>query len=104
MAVLRLSDIIDQIREVPALPDVAFQVLNQLEDPDARTNEISRLITRDAGLSGSILKTVNSAAFGLARSVDTVGHGLAMMGRGRLESLVLGLAVRDALPTPTTES
>lgn len=90
--------------ELPTFPTTVMEVLRAIRDPDLELDDVATKVEADPGLVVRVLKTVNSAAFGLARSVDTVGHGLAMLGRGRLESLVLGLAVRDALPTPTTEA
>ena len=87
--------------ELPTFPATVMEVLRAIRDPEIELEIVAARVEADPGLVVRVLKTVNSAAFGLAREVDTVGHALAMMGRGRLESLVLGLAVKDALPTPT---
>jgi HD-like signal output (HDOD) protein len=49
-------------------------------------------------MSVEILRTVNSAAFALRRRIAAVEEAIALLGMKPLESLVLTVAVRDALP------
>ncbi|MAG58522.1 MAG: hypothetical protein CMJ83_19715, partial [Planctomycetes bacterium] len=84
--------------ELPGFPMAVMEVLRSLRDPEKDLESIATRVETDPGMSVGVLKMVNSAAFGLASEVDTVGHGLAMLGRARLESLVLGVVVRDVLP------
>ncbi len=54
----------------------------------------------DPGMHVKILRLVNSAAFGLARKVSNLGHAVTLLGRARIETMVLSLAVMDSLPLP----
>ncbi|MFT7625164.1 MAG: HD-like signal output (HDOD) protein, partial [Myxococcota bacterium] len=45
-----------------------------------------------------VMKTVNSAAFGMRRPITSISQAVTLLGRSRLESLVVALAVRDQLP------
>ena len=85
--------------ELQPFPRAVMEVLRALRDPELDAEALAARVEADPGLVVQVLKTVNSAAFGLRQPVESVGHALAMMGRSRLESLVLALAVRDALPT-----
>ncbi len=85
--------------ELQPFPRAVMEVLRALRDPELDAEQLAVRVEADPGLVIQVLKTVNSAAFGLRQPVESVGHALAMMGRSRLESLVLALAVRDALPT-----
>ncbi len=84
--------------ELPSFPKASLEILKTLRDPRATSVEIARKISADPGIHLNVLKTVNSAAFGLPRRISSIEHAVALLGRARLESLVLPLAVRDTLP------
>ncbi len=84
--------------ELPSFPKAAMQVLDTLRDPKATATQIARTIEADPGIYINVLKTINSAAFGLPREVVSMEHAVALLGRARLESLILPLAVKDCLP------
>jgi len=84
--------------ELPSFKAVTMQILRKLRDPEASTREIAALVANDPGLSVKVLKTVNCAAFGLRRPAGDVGHAINLLGRGGVEGIVLGVAVKEALP------
>ncbi len=90
--------------DVPPLQSVAWRVVEILRDERSGLDAVARLIEADAALTVKLLRVVNAAAFGLRRRVDTAKHAVAMLGRARVESLVLGLAVRSSLPAPKTQT
>lgn len=84
--------------ELPSFPSAVMGVINLLRDPNSPMSEIVSLIQSDPGMHVMVLKTVNSAAFGLNRKVSNVLHATTLLGRSRLESLVLPLGVRSVAP------
>ena len=93
----RLAEVL-RGQELPVFPQSTARLLRMLRDPDTDAAELSEALSWDAGLVVRILKTVNSAAFGMARKIEDVQHALTLMGRTQVEQLVLGLAVRQGLP------
>lgn len=83
---------------LPSFPAAVMNVINLLRDPKSSPNEIAALIQSDPGMHVLVLKTVNSATFGMSRKVDNIRQAVALLGRSRLESLLLPLGVRDAVP------
>ncbi|HJN77671.1 MAG TPA: HDOD domain-containing protein [Myxococcota bacterium] len=83
---------------LPSFKAVTMQTLRKLRDPEASSQEIAKLVASDPGLSVKVLSTVNSAAFGLRRPATDVGHAINLLGRGGVEGIVLGVAVKNALP------
>ena len=63
-------------------------------------SEIVERLMADPGLTVRILRTVNSAAFGLRHESTNLEHAINLLGRSRIESLVLTAAVSDSLPSP----
>ena len=73
-------------------------ILDSIRDPDNSMDKVAQQTVADPGLVVRVLKTVNSAAYGLRRSVDNMQHACSLMGRSHLESLVLSLAIQEVLP------
>lgn len=86
-------------QEPPAFPQGVMQLLRLMRDPESDLQQIAEALNWNPGLVVGVLRTVNSAAFGLMRKVDDVQHAVALLGRSKLENFVLGEAVRNALPT-----
>jgi len=86
-------------QEPPQMPAAVLKLMQLMRDPDSETTEIGEALSWQPDLVVRVLKTVNSAAFGLARQVDSVAHAVAILGRSRVEQLVLGVAIKANLPT-----
>jgi len=86
--------------ELPSFPAVLLEARRMLRDDDATNNAIGECLVRDPGISVRLLKTVNCAAFGVRRRVESVDQAVAMLGRAQVESLLLTHGVNKALPKP----
>ena len=84
--------------ELPSFNVTVMKVLSLLRDPDSSMKEIAEQVQIDPGMHVKALRTVNAAAFGLASKVSSIQHAASLLGRSRLESIVLSIAVKDALP------
>ena len=84
--------------ELPSFPVAVMNVLTALRNPDFSMNQVSKILEGDPGLHVKVLKTVNSAAFGLTKRVSNIHHAVTLLGRSRLETIVLSQAVNKTLP------
>lgn len=84
--------------ELPSFSATVMRVLGLLRDPDASIEEIAAQVQIDPGMHVKTLSTVNAAGFGLASKVSDIRHAVSLLGRSRLESIILSIAVKDALP------
>jgi HD-like signal output (HDOD) protein len=87
---------------IPSFPAVTLQTLQKLRDPNTPMKQVASLVETDPAVSVRVLKLVNSAAYGLRRPVNNVQHACTMLGRAKLEGIVLAVAVSDALPSGST--
>lgn len=89
-----LNDIVEQIDLLEPVPPVAAQILTLAHDPDSAISEIADLICNDPALTANLLKTCNSAHFGLPRKVDSIRDAITLVGLDHIVQLVLlnGLA------------
>ncbi len=85
--------------ELPSFSAAVINVLSKLRDPESSMAEIVPLIELDPGMTVKILRLVNSAGFGLTTKARSLQHAITLMGRSRLEAVVLSFGVSDSLPT-----
>ena len=83
---------------LPTFPNLVLEVLSELRDPDVPVRRVADRLKSEPNLSIRLLQMANSGAFGPRRSIDDVAHAMVFLGRRSVESLVLSVAVRDALP------
>ena len=85
-------------REVPPLPQASARLLTMCRDESADISELAKLIAGDVALSAKVLRTINSAYFGLSHKVTSVQHAIAMMGLRRLGPLVTAFVLSQRVP------
>jgi HD-like signal output (HDOD) protein len=90
--------------DLPACPRVLLDLLVLLEDEEASVDTMAELIESDMALASAVVRTVNSAMFGLLRRVETVGEALRYLGTTEVAALTFSTALRAAFaPTPQIE-
>jgi diguanylate cyclase (GGDEF)-like protein len=60
-------------------------------------HKLAQLVGSDLVLMAELLRTVNSAFFGMSRKIHTAVHAVALLGNRALRNLALCLAVRDSV-------
>lgn len=88
---------IRQCQNLPTLPAIAVQVLELAQQPDVDLSDVAKLISKDAALSGKILRTVNSSFYGRGQAVSTVSHALVILGLQSVKTLILGFSLVNNL-------
>lgn len=84
--------------ELPTFSTVVIKVLSLLRDKECPMTTIAQELVLDPALVVSVFKMVNSSAFGLIHKVADIPQAVMLLGRARVESIVLSHAVRKALP------
>ncbi|HSV71737.1 MAG TPA: HDOD domain-containing protein [Methylibium sp.] len=95
--VLRTLDI-----DLPACPQTLVQLSLLMHDEDANLQSISALIERDMALAAAVVRTVNSALFGLLRRVESVPEAVRYLGTREVSALTFEIGLRGAFPPSPT--
>ncbi|TVZ40891.1 HD-like signal output (HDOD) protein [Alteromonadaceae bacterium 2753L.S.0a.02] len=82
---------------IPPQPQVMVDLQMEQLKPDWSIKEISRLISQDVGLSGSILKTVNSPFYKHANTITSINQAVQLLGVNSVVNLVNALSIKGAL-------
>lgn len=84
--------------QLPSFPGVVLAALEEIRNDDGSVASVAQVIQRDPGLSIRLLKLVNSASYGSARKTESVQQAVSMLGMSQVESMLLSIGVRTALP------
>ena len=90
--------------KLPTLPAVALRVIELTGDENVSMRELARVIEFDQGLAARILKTVNSAFYGLPKQCSTLTHAQSLLGLEAIKTLALGFSVVSTLNDGSEES
>ncbi len=83
--------------DLPTMPATAIEVLDLCRREKVPMAQLARTISRDPALAIKVLKTVNSAAYGLRNQVTTISHALVLLGINSVKSLALGFSLVGSL-------
>ena len=85
----QVKDILGSIDHLPSLPAVFQQLEQALADPNSTTKQLGDIIQQDMGMTAKILKIVNSAFFGLRRTITGPHEAVTYLGIDTVKALVL---------------
>ena len=86
---IEVKEIVKQIEQLEPVPPIAIQIMTLAKDPDSSIAEIADLILNDPALTANLLKTCNSAYFGLSRKVESVKDAISLVGMDHIVQLVM---------------
>jgi putative nucleotidyltransferase with HDIG domain len=86
-----------QLKSIPTLPDALYKVNALLESPEASLKEVADMLATDAGLASRVLKLVNSAYYGLSRTVATIPLATTILGIKAIKNQVVNIAYADVM-------
>ena len=89
---------IEQIENLPTLPEVANKLLKIINDPTTTAVDVANLISRDLSLTSKVLRLANSAFYGIPRTVTTVQNAVVILGLKVINTMVFSITVVKMFP------
>ena len=86
-----LRELVGGAKDLPARPQVYFQLRGALANPSTSLRAIARIVERDAGITGRLLRAVNNAFFAPTARITTAQQCVSHLGTEILTGLVLSL-------------
>lgn len=90
-------EIIQTLKDVPAMPNVIIKALNIIKDDKAGTKELSEIMSYDQALTAQVLKLVNSAYYGFAQEITSIKNAIALLGMTQTKNIVIAVAMKPML-------
>lgn len=99
----RVARVAGRLHSLPVRPALHLEIQRVLAKPTSSIDEIGKLVEQDVGLSAKLLQLVNSAFFGLARSVASAAEATRYLGLDTLNALVFCTHVFEHSKTVAAE-
>jgi putative nucleotidyltransferase with HDIG domain len=93
----KLQQLVQTIRDLPALPEVVVRVMRMAEDPRSDAQGIARVIATDQAMAARVLKLANSAFYGLPRRVSTLSEAVVILGFRTIKNLAIAASTFELL-------
>ncbi len=85
--------ICEQVNSLPTLPTI-YSALNELiENPRATPEDAAKVIATDQATAFKILRSANSAFYGLNGRVDTISQAIIHLGFNEIKNLVAAISI-----------
>ena len=89
-----VAKLINNLKDVPTMPNVVIQALNIVKDPNASLKDLGDIISYDQSLSLKVLNMVNSAYYGFAQQITSITRALALLGMNQTKNLIIASAMK----------
>lgn len=90
-------------RYTPRQPSMLAQLLEALSDDDASLRELSRIVSKDAQLTGNLLRRANSPMYRVSSTpVESVERAAALLGTGGIRTLLAASLMQPLATGPAS--
>ena len=94
---MNAQEVLEQIKEIPAMPNVIVKALGIIKDDTSGTKELSEIMAYDQALTSQVLKLVNSAYYGFSQEITSVAKALALLGMTQTKNIIIAVAMKPML-------
>jgi len=84
-----LRELVGRIRTFPTIPSLYLEVINALKDPNATTDDVGAIIAKDMAMTTKLVQVLNSAYFGLPRTITDPTEAVGILGFETVKSLIM---------------
>ncbi len=81
------------VRSLPSYPSVYMEIVDELKKQNPSADRVGEIVSRDIGMSAKVVQLVNSAYFGISRTITDPAHAAVILGLETIRDLVLTLQV-----------
>ena len=87
---------LQNIRNLPSIPLIIFEVSRLLEDPMTNASDLAELISKDQGMVTKILTIANSPFYGLSKKISTIEFAIVILGFENIKNIIIALSMIGA--------
>lgn len=84
-----IQELVKEIKNLKPIPAVIHQILETVDKPNSSMENIADIIQYDPAVTASVLKTCNSAFFGLKKPAESIKGAVTLMGIDQMIEIVL---------------
>ncbi|GAB4175879.1 MAG: HDOD domain-containing protein [Calditrichia bacterium] len=84
---------IEQIKNLPTIPVVAFQVMGIIADENSSIRDLEKIISTDPPLTAKIIKVANSTYYRTAKEITSLHMALVILGMEEVRNIVFAVSL-----------
>ena len=92
-----LKEKIQNIIQLPALPDHALEIINMIEDQNVTASALGKVVSKDQVLTAKVLKIANSPFYGFSKRISTIDFAIIVLGFDTLKEVVMSISLISSL-------
>ena len=96
---MHLDKLLKQPNALPSAPKVVRKLIDSFDQEDVDPMLVASYIEDDPVLTAKLLKTANSAFFGLSRNVTNAREAISVLGLIKVRALVIAASLGEGFHT-----
>ncbi|MCX7984357.1 MAG: HDOD domain-containing protein [Bacteroidetes bacterium] len=97
MTAEEIRERIKTIIQLPALPAIALEVVELIDNPKTSAAKLGQVISSDQALTAKVLKIANSPFYGFPRKISTIEFAIIVLGFDALKEIVISISLLSSL-------
>ena len=93
----QIKERVQTIIQLPALPTVAMEIVEMVDNPKTSASKLGKLISTDQALTAKVLKIANSPFYGFPRKISTIDFAIIVLGYDALKEIVISISLVSSL-------
>jgi len=81
---------------IPSAPQLIVDLQVEMAQVNINVVKIEEIVSKDAGISGKVIKLINSPFFGLRRHISSIQHAINLLGVENIINIVNAIAIRQS--------
>jgi HD-like signal output (HDOD) protein len=86
--------------DLPAMSDIAVQLVATLSEDEVDLTHLRDLIARDPSLTTSMLRWANSPVHGFSRKINTLDGAITVLGISKIRACAIAFFITNSIETP----
>ena len=96
-----IRDKVKTIISLPALPAIAMEVVEMVDNPKTSASQLGKIISTDQALTAKVLKIANSPFYGFPKKISTIDFAIIVLGFDALKEIVISISLVSSLQKKT---
>ncbi len=93
----QIKEKIKSIIQLPALPAVAMEVVELVDNPKTSASKLGKVISSDQALTAKVLTIANSPFYGFPKKISTIDFAIIVLGFDALKEIVISISLMSSL-------
>ncbi|HWB55091.1 MAG TPA: HDOD domain-containing protein, partial [Tepidisphaeraceae bacterium] len=90
-----VQEAIGKVSHLPTLPEVTAEIVRLVQDPRSSAAQLHHIVSNDPALATRILKTVNSAFYGIPGQVGSMERAIVLLGLNAVKNIAVAASLGE---------